>query len=74
MAASCLQPSMLNDPVAPPPAANDARPWKTALLALTSACLGGIAVVLWHRRELQRMRGAEGQPGPLSEAERAEFI
>lgn len=35
------------------------KPWKKALLLIGSAALGGMAVVLWGRRELGRLREEE---------------
>ncbi len=32
------------------------RIWRTGLLLTTSAALGGIAVALWNRRSLERIR------------------
>jgi hypothetical protein len=44
-----------------PPEKKTARPaareiWRNALLFATSAALGGIAVALWNRRSLERIR------------------
>jgi hypothetical protein len=47
--------------------------WRTGLLLATSAVLGGIAVVLWNRRSLERMReesefeAADPRPSPANE-------
>ena len=43
-------------------AQDSARPWRMGLVVAASALCGGIAVVLWNRRTLTRMREA-----PLAE-------
>ena len=47
-------------------AASDTRPkaWKTALLLAASAAFGGLAVVLWNRRELIQMQSQRNNPSP----------
>ena len=35
--------------------------WRSGLLLITSAALGGIAVAIWNRRSLARMR-QQGEP------------
>jgi hypothetical protein len=51
---------------ADPNPANASRPkfWKTALFLAGSVAFGGVAVVLWNRRELARMREQENNPAP----------
>ncbi len=39
-----------------------ARPWRMSLVVAASALCGGIAVVVWNRRMLARMR--ENHPAP----------
>jgi hypothetical protein len=44
--------------------------WRTTLLLVSSATLGGIAVAIWNRRLLQDLRGAletaaDRDPEPL---------
>lgn len=36
--------------------------WRTGLLLTTSAALGGIAVALWNRRSLERIRQKAPRP------------
>ena len=45
--------------------------WRVALLLLSSACLSGIAVVLWNRKILTQIRN-EGEIPP--ETQETEFI
>ena len=42
----------------PVPVAAVVPRWRVALFVVSSACLSGIAVVLWNRRTLARMRQA----------------
>ena len=41
--------------------------WTTGLLVVSSAALGGIAVALWNRHTLARMREAAADPELTSE-------
>ena len=54
-----------------PVAAADPRPkvWKTVLFLAGSAALGGVAVVLWNRRDLARIREQAGTPEPILPSE-----
>lgn len=49
-----------SDPIPPteslPPAPAERGFWRTGVLLVTSAALGGIAVALWNRRTLAQMR------------------
>ncbi len=48
-------------------------PVRMALILASSACLGGIAVALWNRSSLTRMREAE--PGkPTEKVPEREFV
>ncbi len=49
--------------------------WRMALIVASSAFLSGIAVVLWNRRVLERMRQpAAPTREPMQDAESSEFI
>jgi hypothetical protein len=52
----------------PSPFAERSSPWRTSLLLLTSAALGGIAVAIWNRRTLALMRQQTESP-PLPGAD-----
>jgi hypothetical protein len=54
---------MLVDSTQPPP--DPRNLWRTGLLLATSAALGGIAVAIWDRRTLAKMR----QQSPPTEDE-----
>lgn len=47
---------------------------RIALLVASSALLSGIAVVLWNRRSLERIRAAEPAEAPDEITELDEFI
>jgi len=55
-AASAPEPEAAPSPGAPPPVL---PAWKMGLLVTASALCGGIAVVLWNRRLLTKMREVE---------------
>ncbi len=57
-----------------PDTVTPARPprWRVAAILASSALLSGIAVVLWNRRTLERMR--EAGPGRPPEPGPEEFI
>jgi hypothetical protein len=41
-------------------------PWTTALIVLSSAALGGIAVGIWNRKALATFRESEQEEGRLA--------
>ena len=55
-----------------PPAPEPASRWRMALLVASSALLSGIAVALWNRRALERMRETREPVAPTREP--GEFI
>ena len=55
-----------------PPAPEPASRWRMALLVASSALLSGIAVALWNRRALERMRETREPVAPAREP--GEFI
>ena len=55
IAASAIDP-LPNDPAGKPNGF-----WRTSLLLISSAALGGIAVALWHRRTLIQFRQESGR-------------
>lgn len=57
---------MTADPISKP----HTRRWKTVLLVLGSATFGGVAFVLWNRRELAQIHAKRN--APESEAASAE--
>ena len=62
--------STISDPNSPVPQPSRLR---VTLLVASSALLSGIAVVLWNRRSLERIReAAPSKPAPSSESR--EFI
>jgi hypothetical protein len=48
--------------------------WSTGLLILSSAALGGIAVALWNRQALQKMRSPESEGETASPQRPGEFF
>ena len=48
--------------------------WRVAFLLLSSACLSGIAVVVWNRQSLRNMRAVRTRPADTPTAEQDEFI
>ena len=48
--------------------------WRMAVLLASSALLSGIAVVLWNRRSLERIRAMGADAPPSSPSSPAEFI
>ena len=58
-------------PVEPTAAPPRQRPFRTGLLIATSALLGGLAVVLWNRNSLLRLRQPpqSGQPAAPEDSE-----
>ena len=58
------------------PAAAAQKPsrWRVAMLLASSALLSGIAVVLWNRRTLERIREAAAETPPARPSSPDEFI
>ena len=55
---------MVNDQNPAPTTTARPKFWKTAFFMIGSAALGGVAVALWNRRELGRMRDEECAHAP----------
>jgi hypothetical protein len=58
-------PFIVREQEQPPVAAEHANLWRTALLLVTSAACGGIAVAIWNRRTLAQIR-QQTDPDPAS--------
>ena len=65
-------PAQTEEPAA---TSTDQRPplWRVALWVASSACLSGIAIVVWNRSSLARMRDAEQGSAAEKESDR-EFV